>query len=285
MIRFLALIIAFSSSLSGLTQEVPSKGQNGAIDEEAFRRLHELRGDDAPSPKGENVVIGKSRGYLSLPDKNEKIRSAVIVFHEWWGLNAHIKHWADRLAAEGHAAIAIDLYGGQVGKTAKEAQKLMRNVDEKVANRIVSDALRFARRDQRIRADRIGTIGWCFGGTWSLRSALSDPAIDACVLYYGQTPTDPEILTAIGGSVLAVFGKNDPSIPVLQIDAFRAGLKKADIDHEILIYPAGHAFANPSSRRYIPEAASKAWNQVKRFLRSKLRPEINPDPNNKKPGS
>ncbi|MEC9476758.1 MAG: dienelactone hydrolase family protein [Planctomycetota bacterium] len=273
MVRFIVLSLVVLMSQTALAQEEAQKGRNGAIDEEAFRRLHELRGDEAPPLKGKEIEIGDTKGYLSVPEKAEGNRSAILVFHEWWGLNSHIKHWADRLAADGHMAIAVDLYGGQVATTPGEAQKLMRGVDQKIAARVIADAIRYARRNEQIRADRIGTIGWCFGGTWSLNAALSDPGIDACVLYYGRIPTDPETLAAIGGDVCAVFGKEDPSIPIQQVEAFRTGLKEAKVEHEIHIYPAGHAFANPSSRRYVSEAASMAWKEVRRFFQSRLRPE------------
>ena len=280
-IRFLTLAILLSILQTGLAQEEAQNGRNGGIDEDAFRRLHELRGDEAPPLKGKEIDIGIAKGYLSLPATPGDTRSAILVFHEWWGLNDHIKHWADRLAADGHIAVAVDLYGGQVGTTPRDAQKLMRGVDERIAARVIADALRFVRRDKRIRAERIGTIGWCFGGTWSLNAALADPGIDACVLYYGRIPTDPDKLAAIGAEVLAVFGKEDPSIPIQQIDAFRAGLKKAKVKHEVHIYPAGHAFANPSSRRYVAEAATAAWKEVRRFLSAKLQPK----PETEKSGS
>ena len=180
---------------------------DGTIDEEAFRKLHELRGDEAPATRGIEVQVGNTIGYLSLPEKTTEIRSAVIVFHEWWGLNTHIKHWADRLATDGHVALAVDLYGGKVAKNSREAMTLMREVKNVVASRSIADAIRFVHRDERVRADRVGTIGWCFGGTWSLNAAMAHPGIDACVLYYGKTPADPQKLSAIGGSVLAIFGK------------------------------------------------------------------------------
>lgn len=281
MTRFLTLSIFLMILQVGHAQEEAQKGHSGAIDEEAFRRLHELRGDEAPPLKGKVIDIGETKGYLSLPPEASGPRSAVLVFHEWWGLNNHIKHWADRLAADGHVAIALDLYGGKVATASKDAQKYMRSVDEAVASRIVADAIRFARRNELVKAERIGTIGWCFGGTWSLNAALSDPSIDACVLYYGRIPTDPKKLSAIGGTVCAVFGKEDSSIPIVQVEAFRAGLKEAKIEHEIHIYPAGHAFANPSSRRYVKESATKAWAEVRRFLQSKLRTKTKTE----KPGS
>lgn len=246
---------------------------DGAIDEDAFRKLHELRGDEAPATRGIEVQLGTTIGYLSLPEKTTEIRSAVIVFHEWWGLNTHIKHWADRLATDGHVALAVDLYGGKVAKNSREAMTLMREVKNAIASRSIADAIRFVHRDDRIRADRVGTIGWCFGGTWSLKAAMAHPGIDACALYYGKTPADPQKLSAIGGSVLAIFGKSDPSIPEQQIEAFRKGLKEAKVKHEILLYEAGHAFANPSSGRYVAKAAGEAWIQVREFFTRELRTE------------
>ena len=89
-------------------------GLTGSISEEQFMALHDLTTEKAPAPKGEMIDLAGGRAYLSLPEKAQAPLPGIVVIHEWWGLNDHIKHWADRLAAEGYAALAVDLYGGKV---------------------------------------------------------------------------------------------------------------------------------------------------------------------------
>src|SRR5262245_60636126 len=111
----------------------------GDVDEEAFTRLHHLSDREAPPPRGEDIVLDGARAYLSLPD-GPPPHPAVIVIHEWWGLNDHIRHWADRLAAAGYAALAVDLYGGEVAETPERAMELMRAADASEAVRTLRAA-------------------------------------------------------------------------------------------------------------------------------------------------
>ncbi|HIG04419.1 MAG TPA: dienelactone hydrolase family protein [Planctomycetes bacterium] len=252
---------------------VANAADDALLEEEAFRKLHRLIGDQAPEVSGTDVQVGSTRGYLSLPKTRQKTRSAVILFHEYWGLNPNIKHWADRLAREGHAALAIDLYGGKIAKNSKEAMTLMRGVQHNIAAKTIADALRFVHRDERVDAERVGSIGWSFGGTWALDAAMHHPGIDACVVYYGKTTSDLEKLSGVGGAVLGIFGKNDPSIPQQQVDSFRSALEMAKIRHQIHTFEAGHAFANPSGSRYVAEASMKSWVLVREFFARELQPK------------
>ena len=144
---------------------VANAADDALLEEEAFRKLHQLKGDQASKTSGIEVQVGSTRGYLALPKTRHETRSAVILFHEYWGLNPNIKHWADRLAREGHAALAIDLYGGKIAKNSREAMTLMRGVQQNIAAKTIADAIRFVHRDERVDAQRVGSIGWSFGGT------------------------------------------------------------------------------------------------------------------------
>lgn len=240
------------------------------VSEAAFRALHAHKGDEAPAPRGEMIELAGGRAYLSLPEGAKAPVPGVVVIHEWWGLNAHIQHWADRLAASGYAALAVDLYGGATATESEQAMKLMKAVDPAEAQRILAEAYRFLGADPRVQADRRASIGWCFGGGWSLQLALAQP-LDAAVIYYGRLVTDPEALSKIQGPVLGVFGNQDEGIPPKDVDAFEAGLEQAGVEHEILRFDAPHAFANPSSARYDAEAAEQAWAKVQDFLRTQLK--------------
>ncbi|MEZ6194712.1 MAG: dienelactone hydrolase family protein [Planctomycetota bacterium] len=248
-------------------------GLTGVLDEESFARLHELTGAKAPPARGTMITLPSSKAYLSLPEKARAPLPAVIVIHEWWGLNEHIKHWTDRLAADGYAALAVDLYGGEVATTREEAMKLMSAADDDAAKKVLAEAFAFLAKDERIKAKRRAVIGWCFGGGHSLRTALAEPELDAAVIYYGRLQTDPEVLKSIKAEVLGVFGNQDRGIPPATVDEFEKGLKAAGVKHEILRYDANHAFANPSSGRYDAKSAGAAWKKVRAFLAKRLRPE------------
>ncbi len=245
-------------------------GHTGVLDEATFKALHELKEGEAPKLVGKDLKLGEGKAYLSMPEGKGPC-PGVVVIHEWWGLNAHVKHWADRLAADGYAALAVDMYGGEVAKTRDDAMRLMQSVDEKAGTAVIADALQFLKTHQGIEAKRLAAIGWCFGGGWSLRAALRFGDLDAAVVYYGRLKTDPAQLKAIKASVLGVFGNQDRGIPPATVDSFEKGLKAAGVAHTIHRYDANHAFANPSSARYDARSASDAWSKVRAFLAQRLK--------------
>jgi carboxymethylenebutenolidase len=239
------------------------------LSEEEFKKLHQLTTAQAPPLHGTPMTLpGGSAAYLSIPEHGNAPFPGVVVIHEWWGLNANIQHWADRLAGLGFAALAVDLYGGTVATTPDEAMAAMKNVNETDARRILAAAVDFLAADPRIQAPRRGVIGWCFGGGWSLATALLEPnKINATVIYYGHLETDPAKLATIRSPILGFFGAEDQSIPVATVREFESALKKLGKPVEIKIYDgAGHAFANPSGGNYRPEAAKDAWQRTTAFL-------------------
>lgn len=247
----------------------PRAAWTGDVGEDEFVRLHRLTDRDAPAPRGETVELDGARAYLSLPD-GDAPHPAVLVIHEWWGLNEHIRHWTDRLAAEGYAALAVDLYGGQTADTPERAMELMRAVDASAALEVLRGATRFLEDDPRVEASRRAVIGWCFGGGWALETALSIDGYDAVVMYYGRPVTDPARLRELDGPLLGVFGNEDTSIPPARVDEFEEALRAAEVDHRLLRFDAPHAFANPSSDHYAHDAAAEAWDAVRAFLRQHL---------------
>jgi carboxymethylenebutenolidase len=272
---WLTLLLAIGCGGTPRAAPAPETRQSawtGDVSEESFRRLHELSAEQAPPPRGEGVDLGGSRGYLSLPEG--EARAAVIVIHEWWGLNDHVRHWTDRLAAEGYAALGVDLYGGQVATTPERAMELMRQVDDGAALEVVRSAVAFLDTDPRVAAtERRGIIGWCFGGGWSLESALRLDGFAAVVMYYGRPVTDVERLRGLDGPLLGIFGTEDESIPPARVDELERALEEAGVEHTILRFDAPHAFANPSSGRYHAEAAGRAWAAVREHLARTLRGE------------
>lgn len=273
---FLALLLlapwASSQEEGGAKKEKDKGGLTGAVSEKAFEALHELSAEKRPAPKGVWVELAgtKTKAYLSLPPGKKPPFPALVVIHEWWGLNRHIEYWSDRLAALGYAALAIDLYGGKTAETPEQAMALMKAVDGDQARKVLAAGFEFLAKDDRVKAKRRGCIGWCFGGTWSLQLALMEKDLDACVLYYGHPVLQPEKLKAIGAPLLGIFGNKDPSIPPDTVNAFDKALEEAGVKHEILRYDAPHAFANPSNARYDFKAAEDAFAHVRKFLAKHL---------------
>jgi carboxymethylenebutenolidase len=147
----------------------------------------------------------------------------------------------------------------------------MKAVDSARSLEILRATAKFLAEDPRVRAERIGSIGWCFGGAWSLQFALNHPSLSAAVIYYGRLVNDPAKLSAIRAPLLGIFGNLDEGIPPAAVNEFEAGLKAAGVKHTIVRYDANHAFANPSGARYDEKAAAAAWEQVKAFLETHLK--------------
>jgi carboxymethylenebutenolidase len=216
------------------------------------------------------IDLGGDRAYLSLPAGKPPF-PAVVVIHEWWGLNGHIQHWADRLAADGYAALAADLYGGKVADNRDDAYAYMQGVDAAKAKETLKRAHTFLKEDERVKASKRGCMGWCFGGAWTLQQAIATPDLNAAVMYYGRLVTDPAELKAIRAPLLGIFGNRDKSIPLEQVNEFEKALAAAGVKHRILRYDADHAFANPSGGRYDEKAAAAAWAEASAFLAANLK--------------
>lgn len=242
------------------------------ISEQGFKELHELRTDaPAAAPRGEMIALPDgSRAYRSLPPEHEVGDPAVIVIHEWWGLNRHIKHWADRLAADGYATIAVDLYGGGVAETRDQAMGLMKSVDSAAAEETLSAAYAEL-AGPGLQADKIGVIGWCFGGGWALQTAIAQPELDAAVVYYGRLVDDRDQLSKIEAPLLGIFGTQDEGIPADAVRAFSETLESMDKTVLIKLYDAQHAFANPSGAHYDEAHARDAWKTAQGFLAANLK--------------
>ncbi|MCU0867269.1 MAG: dienelactone hydrolase family protein [Planctomycetes bacterium] len=266
-----SLLVSLSLTLSLLAQDpTPPKPMHGELDEKAFAALHDLKQEAPPALTGTMVKIGKQKHYLALPKQPKAPLPAIVIIHEWWGLNDHIKHWADRMAEQGYAALAVDLYGGTVAKKPEEAQAAMKQVDQAAAVATLRAAFDFLGTDPRVLANKRACLGWCFGGAMSLQLAIAEPKLDACVLYYGRLVEDKTELAKVQAPVLAVFGTRDRSIPDAKVTAFETAMTELKKDVKVLRYDAEHAFANPSGARYDQKNAAAAWAEVKAFLQRKL---------------
>jgi carboxymethylenebutenolidase len=210
-------------------------------------------------------------GYLAYPSGVTEPLPAVIMIHEWWGLNDNIRAMANRLAAEGYMVLAVDLYNGETAASPGVARVKMLQVVENPdrARENLRQAVQFL---NITGAPGIASLGWCFGGGWSLNAAMLFPGeLDATVVYYGQVTADDERLAAIDAPLLGLFGAVDRGITVESVNAFEEALQRLRKQHEIHIYPGvGHAFANPTGNNYNPKAAEDAWQRTLQFLAENL---------------
>ena len=211
-------------------------------------------------------------GHFAFPADMIDPLPAIIVIHEWWGLNENIRAAADRLAGEGYIVLAIDLFGGETADTPDQAKRQMQAVVEnpELANENIRQAYDFV--NTTAGAPRTGSLGWCFGGGWSLNTAMLFPDdLDAAVIYYGQVTDNEDRLRDIGAPILGLFGGKDRGIPVDSVQRFEAALERLRKEYEIHIYPnASHAFANPTGRAYDRDVADDAWQRTLEFLRTHL---------------
>jgi carboxymethylenebutenolidase len=198
---------------------------------------------------------------------------AIIVIHEWWGLNDWVKDQASKLADQGYEALAIDLYRGKVATTPDMAHEIMRGVPEDRAKRDLHAAFEFLQSQPNVRKDRIGAIGWCMGGGYSLDVALQEPTLAADVINYGHLATDPEALKKINAPILGLFGGQDQGIPPADVKKFAETLEKMGKKIDVKIYDdAGHAFENLNNKGgYRPDDAADAWKRTVGFLAETLK--------------
>jgi carboxymethylenebutenolidase len=200
---------------------------------------------------------------------------AIIVIHEWWGLNDWVKDQASKLSDQGYEALAIDLYRGKVATTPDEAHQIMRGVPEDRAKRDLHAAFEFLASQSSVKKDRIGAIGWCMGGGYALDVALQEPTLAADVINYGHLATDTDALKKINAPILGLFGAQDKGISPDDVHKFEQTMKQLGKKIEVKIYDdAGHAFENPNNKEgYRATDTADAWQRIVNFLSAKLKSE------------
>jgi carboxymethylenebutenolidase len=224
-------------------------------------------------PKGEMVTFATPDGktakayFLKTAKKSKKY---LFVFHEWWGLNDYIKKEAEHLYGDLKEVnvLAIDLYDGNIAENREDAQKYMSGMDDARARAIINGAFGFAGKGAKV-----ATLGWCFGGAWSLQAAIEGGSkVDACVMYYGFPEMNVEKLKKLDTDILGIFAEKDDFINVETVKTFEGKVKEAGKEIIVYNYVAVHAFANPSNPDYNKQATEDAYEtKVMPYLRMKLK--------------
>jgi carboxymethylenebutenolidase len=222
--------------------------------------------------------IGKTITYACADGKTaaayelkaaKPTKNYLLVVHEWYGLNDYIKQISERLYNDiGNVnVIAIDLYDGKVAATSADAGKYMASVTEPRAQAIIKGAIAYVGTKARI-----ATIGWCFGGGWSLQSTLlAGKQAVGCVMYYGMPDQDVNKLKTLNTDVLGIFGNKDQWINPTVVATFADNMKKADKKLTLYQYDANHGFSNPSNPAYNSDATKDAYTHTLEFLKPRLK--------------
>jgi len=242
----------------------------------AFAAVAATFGVHADAPKTRMVQFpapdGTVSAFLALPATRGK-HPALVVIHEWWGLTDWVKGETEKFAQQGYVALAVDLYRGKVTDDPMEAHELMRGLPD---DRAVSDleaAFNYLAARKDVQPNRIGSVGWCMGGGFSLQLAIHEPRLAACVVNYGALPTDNAELRQIHAPLLGNFGGLDRGITPDDVHAFEQRMTSLHKSVNVKIYAdAGHAFENPTNvKGYRAADAADSWTRMTVFLRRTLK--------------
>ncbi len=237
-----------------------------------FVNAHENPLPNAYTGTGESIAFDtpdgqKGSAYFIKAESSSD--NYLFVIHEWWGLNGHIKEEADNLYAafdKNINVMALDLYDGKIADNREDAGKYMQAVKTERAEAIVKGALAKAGPDARIF-----TIGWCFGGGWSLQSSLlAGKQAAGCVIYYGMPEKNVEKLKTLETDVLGIFAGKEQWISPQVVSEFEENMRKAGKKLIVRSFDAEHAFANPSNPGFDPEATAEAMALTLAFINSQL---------------
>jgi carboxymethylenebutenolidase len=280
---FFLVILVSSGTVSGtFVKLVEAQSSNTVTNVTDLTRL-----DSNAAVDLQNKTVNyydQANGYLVYPSASNGNKSgnnngtlpAVVMIHENKGLNDHIKSMANLLARNGYVVLAVDLFKGEVTTDRNRSSELTQYIRDnpEIATANLQSAVKYLASLPNVNAEKIASLGWCFGGAQSLQLALNsqDLPLSATVIYYGRLITDNATLAKIKWPVLGIFGDQDSSIPVDTVKAFESALNSNNIPNEIYIFKGvGHAFANPSGDNYAPAETKDAWDKTLSFLDKHLR--------------
>jgi carboxymethylenebutenolidase len=224
------------------------------------------------NPKGKAITFKSTDGkeaYAYEIKAEQTTDNYLFVFHEWWGLNDYIKQESEKwFATLGNVnVIAIDLYDGQIATNRDSAAKYMGNVKTARAEAIIKGALSYVGSKANI-----ATVGWCFGGGWSLQaSLLAGKQAKACVMYYGAPEENTTKLAELKAPVLFVWPKQDKWITMDVVMKFETNMEATKKNLQVKSYDADHAFANPSNPKFNKAFADDAFSNAISFMKALIK--------------
>lgn len=241
-------------------------------EQKEFRDIHQIPKEfELKNALGKMITFktddGKdANGYFVK--SNKPTNKYIFVFHEWWGLNDYVKKESDELQKQlGNVNIlAIDLYDGKVATNREDAAKYMQAVGQKRALDIINGAIEFVGKKAQV-----GTLGWCFGGGWSLQTSIMlGENGKACVMYYGIIENTPETFKNLSAPVLGIFAEKDAWINPEVYGNLEKNILGAGKSIIVKSFDADHAFANPSNSSFDETATKEAKRLTLDFFRKNL---------------
>lgn len=274
--------VLFFGGIFGLTEQKKTRTEitichtlpsemSDFVNDPSFVKMH-------PSPLsinydgiGEEIMIkatdGKDAAAYFVKAK-KKSNKWLFVYQEWWGLNDHIRAEADKYykdLGENVNILALDMYDGKSTSDPSEAGKLMQGADQDRLMTIINAGYEYAGKKAEV-----ASVGWCFGGGLSLKSALAGGKQNVgSVMYYGMPVKDVEQLKTLNSDVLGLFA-TEQWISKEVIMEFAENMKKADKKLTYKIFDAVHGFSNPSNPKYDPEATKEAYAMSLKYLKERL---------------
>lgn len=213
-----------------------------------------------------NTQNGETTAHVSLPES--KAGKAIVLIHEWWGLNDHVKDIAGRYANEGFMCIAPDLYRGKVAANSEEASKMMHALSIEDGLDTISNAMSAARESYLL--SHFGITGFCMGGTFALRAACEIEGISAAAPFYGDIPDDG-VLQELKAPTIFFSGKRDGWITPEKVAKLEDAAERFELPVHSIKYDADHAFFNDTRPEvYDRLAADDAWALAIGFFKDKL---------------
>jgi carboxymethylenebutenolidase len=203
-------------------------------------------------------------GYLAIPAQPDA--PGVMVLHAWWGLNSFFESLCDKLATEGFAAFAPDLYDGKIARTIDEAKELMSSSDDERKQAVAIESISYLANRPEVRKEPLGLIGFSMGAAWALELASAFPqAVGKVVLFYGVNAVD---FAKIKAQITGHFSDVDEFEPLDGIQAMESDMRAAGLSPTFHIYPnKSHWFFENDRPEYDSEAAELAWTRTLEFLK------------------
>ncbi len=282
--RYALLLAGFGALVAGCSSDQDPAEQGGVVTDTAAPEPEPEPAAPPPSLEPGIPVIAERLPYAEVDDElvyghfvfpADMIEPlpAVIMIHESWGLNDHVRKMADRLAGEGYIVLAIDLFAGSSTTNPEQARQLMVRVIENPESARENIRQAYAFVSDIGGAPRAGSLGWDFGGGWALEAAMLFPDdLDAAAIIYGQVTDDEDKLRPVDVPILGLFAGRDRTIREDSVRRFEQALERLRKNFDIHVYPyADHAFADPSAATYNAEAAEDAWQRTLAFFDLHLR--------------
>ncbi len=212
---------------------------------------------------------GATTAVVALPASDAPESAAVILIHEWWGINQHMRDIATRYGREGYICIAPDLFRGKTASNPHEAAKLMNELPLDDGTNTIKRAIEESREKYGIA--KFGITGYCMGGTFALRAACLNDSLSAAAPFYGDIPEE-EVLSQLKVPTLFIAGERDGWITPEKVEALKDAAREHDLPLEAVSYDADHAFFNDTRPEvYDPEASADAWQRVLKLFGETLR--------------